>query len=518
MKSKKLGIFAILALLFAWSGEQVTADPASAKQKESLAPGKELFMREWLQGDKRSHAGDGLGPLFNARSCAACHNQGGIGGSGPKQNNATIVSAFVQLNAGPIMITGVGVNHMPDPKKPIKQPDRAKLAEIHPDLRTEGSFPLHRFSTEKEYTKWKFQALFGSDVDPLIAKNMPELVNVQNMGFGSNISLQRTRKVDDVDITLITSQRNTPALFGAGLIDHIPDRVLEEVSAEQQRAAEAATKGQLVALLKNAVAEVLFPTNELPLAGRVARLKDGRIGRFGWKAHVATLREFTLQACSNELGLEVPGFHRAAPPWKKDYKAPGLDLTNEQCDQLIRFVASLPAPTTRPPETTQHATEIAAGQKLFASAGCVACHRPKLGNVEGIYSDLLLHDMGQSLSDTGSYNTNVEIASNGEVKPLPVSDFGIGQSATKEEPPKFGAAAREWRTPPLWGLRDSAPYLHDGRADTVEGAVAAHGGEGQVAAKAFLHLTPRERQQVELFLQSLTAPTTPTVIPLLPSH
>jgi hypothetical protein len=118
----------------------------------------------------------------------------------------------------------------------------------------------------------------------------------------------------------------------------------------------------------------------LPITGRVARLKDGRIGRFGWKAHVATLRDFTLQACASELGLEVPGFPRAAPPWKKNYKAPGLDMTAEQCDLLISFVATLPRPVSRPTETPQHAAEIAAGQKLFTkdrSRKCFAAHSPR---------------------------------------------------------------------------------------------------------------------------------------------
>jgi CxxC motif-containing protein (DUF1111 family) len=56
-------------------------------------------------------------------------------------------------------------------------------------------------------------------------------------------------------------------------------------------------------------------------------------------------------------------------------------------------------------------------------------------------------------------------------------------------------------------LRDSAPYLHDGRAGTIPDAVALHGGEGMMAAEAFFKLEPRERQQVELFLQSLAAPS-----------
>src|SRR5207253_8843473 len=121
--------------------------------------------------------------------------------------------------------------------------------------------------------------------------------------------------------------------------------------------------------------------------------------------------------------------------------------------------------------------------------GCAVCHRPKLGDVDGIYSDLLLHDMGRQLSDSGSYTVlEPEIA-----------------SKDKSKQPR-AANELEWRTPPLWGLRDSAPYLHDGRAATISGAVAVHGGEGLRSAQRLFRLTLRQRQQVELFLQSLAAP------------
>ena len=69
-----------------------------------------------------------------------------------------------------------------------------------------------------------------------------------------------------------------------------------------------------------------------------------------------------------------------------------------------------------------------------------------------------------------------------------------------------GATRQEWRTPPLWGFRDSGPYLHDGRAQTLDEAVAMHGGQGAAAAHRFFELTPRERLQVEAFLKSLVAP------------
>ena len=73
--------------------------------------------------------------------------------------------------------------------------------------------------------------------------------------------------------------------------------------------------------------------------------------------------------------------------------------------------------------------------------------------------------------------------------------------------PTSGPASRfEWRTAPLWGFRDSGPYLHDGRAETLEQAVALHDGEAAMITQKFFGLSPRERRQVEAFLKSLTAP------------
>ena len=90
-------------------------------------------------------------------------------------------------------------------------------------------------------------------------------------------------------------------------------------------------------------------------------------------------------------------------------------------------------------------------------------------------------------------------AANGRVVSAPM-EFEIKR-------PTSGPASRlEWRTAPLWGFRDSGPYLHDGRADTIDQAVAFHGGEAAKIARRYFGLSPRERQQVEVFLKSLTAP------------
>ena len=121
---------------------------------------------------------------------------------------------------------------------------------------------------------------------------------------------------------------------------------------------------------------------------------------------------------------------------------------------------------------------------MFESAGCATCHQPALGDVDGIYSDLLLHDMGPGLSDSGSY-------------------YGI----TRPDSSSDGVKQQEWRTPPLWGFRDSGPYLHDGRAKNLEEAVALHGGEAAKSAQRFFKLIPDERLRVQAFLRSLAAVT-----------
>lgn len=470
----------------------VGAEPVADKDRKELARGKELFTREWLVGDGRSHAGDGLGPLYNARSCAACHNLGGIGGAGAKHTNATIVSVFL-------------VQH--DPSGQAEQPDRSKLAQIHPALLTENSFPLHRFGTDKEFAKWRRELVstgglglsgigggfgggnFGGGFGGSGLKN-PEEFGQSSLGSFS------FRHIGNSMVQFVGSERNAPPLFGLGLIDRIPPQVLEEIAAAQSRAAQKDGSEKR----SSAAAD-----SRLSVLGRVSRLKDGRLGRFGLKGQIATLREFTIQACAQELGLEVPGFPQTAPPWNRNYKAPGLDLTADQCNALVKFVGSLPPPIRKPAESEQHAVEIAAGQKLFERIGCAVCHQPKLGEVEGIYSDLLLHDMGQSLTDNGVYGGSIIAGESGADRIDPVPVLNSGQDAARNKP-KFGASAREWRTPPLWGLRDSGPYLHDGRADTIGAAIAFHDGEGFDAADKFRGLSLRERHQIELFLQSLALP------------
>jgi hypothetical protein len=320
--------------------------------------------------------------------------------------------------------------------------------------------------------------------------------------------LQRNR------VILLRSQRNTSALFGAGVIDAIPESVIEAAANEKYED---------------------FPR----VSGRVHRLQDNKIGKFGWKAQKSTLREFTLAACANELGLDVPGHAQPQAPYEAHEKK-GHDMTDKEADALVAYVKNLPAPIQETPNDEEAAKVIEEGKRLFESVGCAVCHKQDMGNAKGIFSDLLLHDMGEQLQASGSYgsffvpqefdpNSNpapaeptAPAAGPGpapEDTPRPEEGGGSAgppqeaaaqpaqpQAGTQPAPQPQAAASGEWRTPPLWGLRDSAPYLHDGRAATIEQAIAIHGGEGSDSAIRFFMMPAKKQQQMIAFLKTLRAP------------
>jgi CxxC motif-containing protein (DUF1111 family) len=385
-------------------------------ETDVVAAGRELFHHEWTANDSLCADGDGLGPVYNATSCVACHNQGGSGGSGSLNSNVTTVTV---------------ISDAAFPRKP-----EARERVVH-----SNATPLELRETLRD-----------------VHSSLPDHLNVPQSEL---VRLGHPRGV-------AVTQVNTPALFGLGLIDAVPDQVLvEEEKNQRSKWGEERDQG------------------EVPI-GRVSRLPGGRIGKFGWKAQTAALSDFVQAACANELGLGNPGHPQPVPLKKPDYKAPGLDLTQEQCDQITAYVASLPAPRERLPESFQGLADAPAGRELFTTIGCADCHKPNLGNIQGIYSDLLLHRMGSEMSGGVGYRGR---------------EFDAGNFALKESP-----EAREWRTPPLWGVADSAPYMHDGRAPDLEEAIETHGGQGERSAKRFKALKLREKMQLIAFLETLRAP------------
>ncbi len=268
--------------------------------------------------------------------------------------------------------------------------------------------------------------------------------------------------------TVDVSQRNTPALFGTQLIEQLPDQViLAHERMQKLRYRDPKGQGQSVPV------------------GRALRLRNGQVGKFGWKGQSANMLDFVQAACANELGLGNPGQAQPTPLSQRNYQPVGLDLTTEQCQQMAAFISSLPRPIEVAPGGQDGQKACDRGRQVFHKIGCAECHVPTMGSLTGIYSDFLLHRMGKDLVGGGSYS-----------EPPPDADSSPGAEPLPDE----------WRTPPLWGVADSGPYLHDGRAATLDDAIKMHGGQGSDSAARYGFLNAAEQQELMVFLKSLRAP------------
>ncbi|MGH7895185.1 MAG: di-heme oxidoredictase family protein, partial [Candidatus Binatia bacterium] len=289
--------------------------------------------------------------------------------------------------------------------------------------------------------------------DPLLASGGPVL---QSQGITTPTCTVAGEVVPSA--ATIVSPRDVPALFGVGLIESLPDA---------------------------AILRLADPTdaNRDGISGR-PNFDGGRVGRFGRKAQIATLRTFAGEAYLTEMGITSPEFPteslpQGAPLTCDPVSDPEDDGTNVA--RFVDFLAGLaPIPSGRYADATGKRIAIH-GRSAFRRIGCALCHSERL-RVAGtvlrplglkkvtIFSDLLLHDLGPGLAD------------------------GIAQGA---------ADGNEFRTAPLWGVAFSAPYLHDGRAATLDAAILAHGGEAQTARDAFATLAVVDRAAILAFLGSL---------------
>ncbi len=439
-------------------------------KQAQLDRGRELFNHVWTANDPLCPAGDGLGPMRNASSCVECHLQGGVGGGGPLAKNVEL-------------LTVVRPKDRPPEKEVIafRETFRERIVAVHPGFRADAkigtpsvsavhsTIVFHRFSPNENYEGWK--DLFWG---------VPRTLEGTARAVARKAAHTRESRRGPVKslpgkdgVAFFTSERNTTALYGAGLIDAIPFEAITTVAAEQRKQ---------------------FPG----IAGRA-------MGRFGWRGQVHSLEDFVLAACAAELGLEVPGRSQAVNP-QRPQPPRGLDLTAEQCHDLVEFVASLPRPREVMPGNAQTEVLVSGGRDLFHSIGCTACHVPNLGGVEGLYSDLLLHDMGSGLADPSPAMPSkvvVGVQTTGGV-------YGGGSFDVFADLPTN--VQQEWRTPPLWGVADSAPYLHDGRAATLDESILLHGGEAQFSVSRYQSMSSLERGRILAFLNTLRAPlpTTPS--------
>ena len=333
---------------------------------------------------------EGLGPVFNGRSCAECHSIPAIGGGG----------SITEMRAG------------------RRNPD--------------GSF------------------------DPLPGGSLFQLFSIPP---------HTCQESPPPEANVIAIRKAIP-LFGAGLVEAIPDETLSGLADPDDRDGDG-------------------------VSGRVHWVLDVgtqtiRAGRFGWKAQQATLLTFGAEAYLEEMGITNELFPlenapngdaerlRFCDPTRALEDVPELSTGLRGIDNFEAFLRFL-APPPRG-EITDTARQ---GEQVFARTGCDACHVPVLFTGASahpvfdrrpvpLYSDLLLHDIG-----TGD---------------------GI---------PQGDALGEEIRTPALWGLRVRRGLLHDGSAATIADAILRHGNEAAFSREQFLALSEEEAEVLLAFLQSL---------------
>ena len=273
------------------------------------------------------------------------------------------------------------------------------------------------------------------------------------------------------DPTVKVTLRVGPPILGRGYLEAIDDAEILAQEASQSLRSD---------LIHGRVNHVVYGSEPNPDPTFNPHQKgDTVIGRFGTKARIATLDEFTADALQGDMGITSPLRldEIANPDGLTDDLKPGVDVTADSVNKRADYIrlTAIPGRFDLPD----------AGKALFEQAKCDVCHAPSmktradypiavLAGIEApVYTDMLLHDMGDALAD-GMIDGD--------------------------------AASRDWRTAPLIGLRFNKTFLHDGRAHTVEEAILLHAGEGSEAAESiaiFQGLSSEDRTALLAFVSAL---------------
>ena len=245
----------------------------------------------------------------------------------------------------------------------------------------------------------------------------------------------------------VFEQRQTPSILGLGFVSEITDDVI----------------------IANEDPTDLNSDGVFGVARRLNVNGVVEVGKFGWKAQLPKVTDFGRDAMLGENGITTPNDGRGLTPNEDADTAFDPELSFRDFEDLKMFMRKL-APPARKGST---APEVAAGELLFDQVGCATCHIPSLMGPSGpvnLYSNLLLHNV------------------------MPPGFRGMSED---------GAGVGMYRTSPLWGISDTAPYMHDGRAEDLDAAIRAHFSEAENARVSYEGLTPTEQAELIAFLEDL---------------
>lgn len=412
--------------------------------------GNGLFRKLWVSSPSSTLASDGLGPLYNARSCQRCHIKDGRGHP-PESNQDNAISMFLRVSipAGPEH----GIAEIKDYLATVPEPIYGTQMQDVSVAGIPAEYRLHIDYQEIEI------ALSDGETASL---RSPTYI-AADLGYGP------------LHPEAMLSPRVAPQMIGLGLLEAIPAaEILARADPEDRN-------GDGISGRANVVWSVEF---DQPM-----------LGRFGLKAGNPTVMQQSAGAFAGDIGISSPLFPNPAgectdqqtaciqaPHGDKD--ARGFEIDQEGLDLTVFYSRNLGVPARRDVDDP----DVLRGKEVFYTTGCTACHQPSYVThrledqpeqsfqLIWPYTDLLLHDMGPGLADNR---------------------------------PEARATGREWKTPPLWGIgltkqvSGHTYFLHDGRARSLLEAVLWHGGEAQSQREAVVAMPSSDRAALIRFLESL---------------
>lgn len=424
----------------------------SFEQEEQFKLGNALFRKIWVSSPSSTQASDGLGPLFNARGCQSCHIKDGRGHP-PFPGESESASMFLRLSVPPaahderVALDGVIAGEVGDP---IYGTQLQSFAV--PGLPAEGRMVID-YADEP----------VTLDDGTVVVLRAPTY-SIADLAYGP------------LSEEIMLSPRVASPMIGLGLVEQIPaeDILLRADPEDADGDGISGRPNWTIAPETNAV----------------------MLGRFGWKAGMATIRSQSAAAFAGDIGLSTPLVNLPYGDCTQN-QPQCLALPNgeqerlgvsEAPDPVLDLVTFYSQTLGVPQRRSVDDPTVLAGKQGFYEAGCISCHTPKYVTSKAAenpalrfqliwpYSDFLLHDMGPGLAD---------------------------------HRPEGQADGYEWRTPPLWGIGLTQTvsghtfFLHDGRARTLTEAILWHGGEAQAARDAFAAMSAETRSNVLAFLESL---------------